>query len=918
MLNIERFGEFYRELHHDYDPFPWQERLAQQAHEQGWPKLIDLPTGFGKTSAIEIALYLTAIGSPAGRRRIFFVVDRRVVVDAASEMAEELAKKLDDAETGILKEVADALRATGQDQDRPPLRAFTLRGGIYRDTAWACDPLQVQICCTTVDQVGSALLFRGYSARSQYSWPIQAAMTAYDSLLLLDEAHLSKPFEQTAQIIQKHYLKSPAMDAGRTMSVVSLTATSGGQEESVFRHDERDTGNAALRRRYDASKSVSLAKWKGTFEDAAAEHAVEFAKKYKRVAVIVNRVDSARAIHETLAKSGEYEAVLFTGRSRPYDRNQLAEKYLPVLRSNSKTILAKPLIAVATQCLEAGADFDFDAMVTEAASWDALRQRWGRLNRMGEKESAPCVVILRGSKTDPIYGDAIKETYDWIESKLPEKQGKKDNPVFDASPANLARVELTGEQLEKMLQPKREAPVLLPAYLDHLVHTSPKPEIEFDIPIFLHGAGSGMADVQVVWREGLNADETEEWADVVSLNPPCSAEMLPLPVWRVRRWLQDVSSEEALTDLEGQPDMEERKSGPGATRPYLLWRGEESAIWQNVKELRPGAVLVLPTEYGGCDRFGWDPNSKLKVSDIGDEAAYELRRRPVLRLFEQPLQEDFEEWLAGHQESAMGRKAILNALRECRRKLVTSEDKNGQTRVVAITGLRRAAAEPKGRQAEIEIEQESDASSFTSDDGVELGAHMDEVGRRAKLFCEKLGVPEELARAVEDAARHHDIGKADPRFQALLRQIPRWAVKPEKCLAKSEKRFASAQAFRRGREQAGYPAGGRHELLSTAMLAKAMAEGARGESDLVLHLVGSHHGRCRPFAPLIADVDPDVAEFARDGVLFRHQTDHALADWGSGVADRFWKLHSEFGWYGVAYLESLLRLADHRVSEEGK
>ena len=79
---------------HGKTPLPWQSRLAQQlCATHIWPDLIDLPTASGKTACMDIALFHLAVCAARGMvskaaRRIAFVVDRRIIVDAAAERAE--------------------------------------------------------------------------------------------------------------------------------------------------------------------------------------------------------------------------------------------------------------------------------------------------------------------------------------------------------------------------------------------------------------------------------------------------------------------------------------------------------------------------------------------------------------------------------------------------------------------------------------------------------------------------------------------------------------------------------------------------------------------------------------------------------------------------------------------------------------
>jgi len=70
------------------EPFRWQRRLLEEYLAKGQtPDAVDVPTGLGKTMVMALWLVARAHGSPLPRRLVY-VVDRRAVVDQATEEAE--------------------------------------------------------------------------------------------------------------------------------------------------------------------------------------------------------------------------------------------------------------------------------------------------------------------------------------------------------------------------------------------------------------------------------------------------------------------------------------------------------------------------------------------------------------------------------------------------------------------------------------------------------------------------------------------------------------------------------------------------------------------------------------------------------------------------------------------------------------
>jgi len=237
---------------------------------------------------------------------------------------------------------------------------------------------------------------------------------------------------------------------------------------------------------------------------------------------------------------------------------------------------------------------------------------------------------------------------------------------------------------------------------------------------------------------------------------------------------------------------------------------------------------------------------------------------------------------------------------------------SGSTRMgyLAADALRGAVVQ------ELEVSSEDDTASATVSRGLE--AHQHGVAERVGAYARALGYDDALREVLTTAAQWHDLGKLDPRFQALLHGGNRWlALAAPEPLAKSSGFPMSRRERKRARSLSGYPHGARHELLSVHLLERA-EDLLRGlaDPDLCLHIVAAHHGYARPFAPPVTDPEPVTIAASASGRAWRGTTAHGLERAGSGVSARFWRVVRRYGWWGSAWHEALLRLADQRVSAE--
>lgn len=472
-------------------PMSWQGRLYDHFGKHKLPAVIDLPTGLGKTMVMAIWLIAWA-EKKSVPRRLIYVVDRRTVVDQATDLAILLKNNAQKA----LPAVAD-------------LTISTLRGQLADNREWTRDPSRPAIIIGTVDLIGSALLFSGY--RSSYKRrPLEAGLLGQDSLLVLDEAHLSKPFEKLLVGIERFQA-----GRGNPMRTIRMSATSTITNGNTFQLEgdfETCTGDFAdgeIRTRYSAKRRLTSGESTDVVDSIASAAArIAAGDSGSRIVIFVKSPKDVSAVRKALIKkdkSRETKIAQLTGTMRGLERDELVtapdknhqheRRVMQRFLKPDNDPTAGECFLISTSAGEVGFDLNADHLVGDAAPLDSWIQRLGRVNRRGTGDAT--VILIKES--NPANTTAFDKAC--IESSKLFTDG------MDVSPKGLATFKegLTSEQIKDASSPEPTTVELTDVLLDAWSMTSITERMPGrpEVGPWLRGIDQEQAQTTVAWRAEL-------------------------------------------------------------------------------------------------------------------------------------------------------------------------------------------------------------------------------------------------------------------------------------------------------------------------------------------------------------------------------------------------------------------------------
>ena len=849
-----------------------------------------MPTGLGKTAGTALAwLYHCVVRKDQQwPRRLVFILPMRVLVEQVERTLEDWISR-----SGTTENV----------------ELHVLMGGV-RPKSWVLYPEKPAVLVGTQDMILSRALNRGFAA-ARGRWPMDFALLHHDALWVLDEVQLMDVGLMTSVQLAafrdgdaakqlrpvRCWWMSATLQPGWLKGADSTELVSSLEKRMMtIPEHHRQGGLWTVRKLVERRADI------GSASQIAALAAERHTPKTLTL-VIVNRVERAVETFAELEKrysqgTGKKRTLrpdapdlcLIHSRFRGAERKAWPDEFLHRNTDGDNAMPEAGRILVSTQVIEAGVDISARVLITELAPWSSLVQRAGRAGRDRRDDGAQVIVV--GPVPEKL-GDALPyeikalAAADHAWSLLAVSPG-------DASLAGLTGFEESLERDEPSrlagLYPYDPEQVLQRSDLDDLFDTTPDlTGADIDVSGFIRTGEE--RDIRVVWRElGQARESPAQQLSRDEIGTVHRSELCPVPIGQARsKWLRGLSGAYVWDYLDGR------------------WNRLDQA---SLRRLAPGAVVLVAAHHGGYDPVrGWDGKSTTPVAEARSD---ETISSEVKRFVDMVAAQDDD------STSLAGFKTIATHGRE------TAD-------VVA------AICQELGLDAEY-------------DQLLALAGRCHDAGKAHRVFQQ--AIVEEKRNAGPDLAKRRDLAKAPPD---AWRQPPY----PDRPGFRHElvSTLALFELLRRVDAEHGALLGSHRDLLDAAEIAAvpvsddqrvAASNPLAGEIvqltplrfNLLAYLVCAHHGKVRcswtgtprdqesgkgaihgvcggdSLARLqLCDRDGEVRKVPE---LELHLDGAGLGlggRYGASWTERVGELRAELGIFALAYLETLLRAADHRASQ---
>ncbi len=499
---------------------------------------------------------------------------------------------------------------SGGEHDRK-VGVHLMMGGAA-NTQWHLHPEREAVLIGTQDMLISRAMNRGY-ASPRARWPMEFGLLSQDALWVMDEVQLMDVGLATSGQLQA--FRDQDNEDGKFFRPcntwwMSATLQPGWLKESPDTQNLSHALEANTYRIGESNRTGHL--WDDVHRPVETIQCVDSRKLAAHVAevhsrqrkdpdnkgptlVVVNTVKRAVEIWEALKKikASETDLRLIHSRFRPIDRQQWTSEFL----NRESCTQPTDRIIVSTQVIEAGVDISASLLITELAPWPSLVQRFGRCARWGG--TSKVIIVDFDHDND---GKALPYSLEELSASRTALDG-----FSDVGPSHLESFEDSHPELLSSLYPYNPRHLLLRHELEELFDTSPDLSgADIDISRFIRSGNE--RDVQVFWEAiGKNSQPSAS-------QKPSREELCSVPFMEAQQWLCGAGRSE---------NLEKDK------RAWVWdWLGRE---WRkaNRRDLYPGQTVLVEASVGGySNEKGWNKSSKGKVETVSSSNEEQQVTRP--------------------------------------------------------------------------------------------------------------------------------------------------------------------------------------------------------------------------------------------------------------------------------------------------